>query len=204
MRNTAPAHTGRHFLQIPGPTNVPDRVLHAIAFPTIDHRGPEFGALGKEVVAGMKRVFQTDGTVVIYPSSGTGAWEAALVNTLSPGDRVLMFETGHFATPVAADGDPARARDRVRGRATGGTASTRRWSPKSSPPTGAPDQGGVRRPQRDLDRRHQPHPARSAPRSTRRGTRRCSWSTRSPRSPRSTTGMTNGGSTSPSPARKRG
>jgi len=98
MRNQPSGHTGRHFLQIPGPTNVPDRVLHAIAFPTIDHRGPEFGEIGKQVVAGMKRVFQTDGTVVIYPSSGTGAWEAALVNTLSPGDRVLMFETGHFAT----------------------------------------------------------------------------------------------------------
>src|SRR3954470_13668433 len=98
MKNTAPAHTGRHFLQIPGPTNVPDRVLHAIAFPTIDHRGAEFAELGQEAVAGMKRVFQTAGTVVIYPSSGTGAWEAALVNTLSPGDRVLMFETGHFST----------------------------------------------------------------------------------------------------------
>src|ERR1700676_1417170 len=98
MKNTAPAHTGRHFLQIPGPTNVPDRVLHAMSLPTIDHRGPEFATLGKEVVAGMKRVFQTEGTVVMYPSSGTGAWEAALVNTLSPGDRVLMFETGQFAT----------------------------------------------------------------------------------------------------------
>src|SRR6201997_5416518 len=98
MKNTAPTHPGRHFLQIPGPTNVPDRVLQAIAMPTIDHRGPEFAELGKEVVAGMRRVFQTAGTVVVYPSSGTGAWEAALVNTLSPGDRVLMFETGHFAT----------------------------------------------------------------------------------------------------------
>ncbi len=98
MKNTATAHTGRHFLQIPGPTNVPDRVLHAMAFPTIDHRGPEFSALGKEIVAGMKRVFQTHGTVVMYPSSGTGAWEAALVNTLSLGDKVLMFETGQFAT----------------------------------------------------------------------------------------------------------
>ena len=98
MKNQPTGHTGRHFLQIPGPTNVPDRVLHAIAFPTIDHRGPEFAELGQEVVAGMKRVFQTAGTVVIYPSSGTGAWEAALVNTLSPGDRVLMYETGHFAT----------------------------------------------------------------------------------------------------------
>jgi alanine-glyoxylate transaminase / serine-glyoxylate transaminase / serine-pyruvate transaminase len=98
MKNTAPVHTGRHFLQIPGPTNVPDRVLHAMAFPTIDHRGPEFAELGKEVIAGMKRVFQSNGTVMMYPSSGTGAWEAALVNTLSPGDKVLMFETGQFAT----------------------------------------------------------------------------------------------------------
>jgi alanine-glyoxylate transaminase / serine-glyoxylate transaminase / serine-pyruvate transaminase len=90
---------GRHFLQIPGPTNVPDRVLRAIDFPTMDHRGPEFGTLGKEVLAGMKRVFKsTQGEVVIYPASGTGAWEAALANTLSPGDRVLMYETGHFAT----------------------------------------------------------------------------------------------------------
>jgi alanine-glyoxylate transaminase/serine-glyoxylate transaminase/serine-pyruvate transaminase len=90
--------TGRHFLQIPGPTNVPDRVLRAIDAPTIDHRGPDFAVLGKTVIAGMKKVFKTDGDVVIYPASGTGAWEAALVNTLSPGDRVLMAETGHFAS----------------------------------------------------------------------------------------------------------
>src|SRR6516165_6489260 len=98
MKNVAPPHTGRHFLQIPGPTNVPERVLRAIAMPTIDHRGPEFALLGQEIVAGMKRVFQTEETVVVYPSSGTGAWEAALLNTLSPGDAVIMFETGHFAT----------------------------------------------------------------------------------------------------------
>src|SRR5690348_7500515 len=98
MKNIAPPHTGRHFLQIPGPTNVPDRVLQAIAMPTIDHRGPDFALLGQEIVAGMKRVFQTDDDVVVYPSSGTGAWEAALLNTLSPGDKVLMYETGHFAT----------------------------------------------------------------------------------------------------------
>ncbi len=91
-------HPGRHFLQIPGPTNVPDRVLRAMDMPTIDHRGPEFAALTLEVLAGLKRVFKTDGDVVIYPASGTGAWEAALANTLSPGDKVLMFETGHFAT----------------------------------------------------------------------------------------------------------
>jgi alanine-glyoxylate transaminase/serine-glyoxylate transaminase/serine-pyruvate transaminase len=90
--------SGRHFLQIPGPTNVPDRVLRAMAGPTIDHRGPEFSRLAREVIEGLKSVFKTTGSVVIYPSSGTGAWEAALVNTLSPGDRVLMFETGHFAT----------------------------------------------------------------------------------------------------------
>ena len=89
--------SGRHFLQIPGPTNVPDRVLRAMHHATIDHRGPEFGGLGRAVLRGMQWVFQTQSPVVIYPSSGTGAWEAALVNTLSPGDRVLMAETGHFA-----------------------------------------------------------------------------------------------------------
>jgi alanine-glyoxylate transaminase/serine-glyoxylate transaminase/serine-pyruvate transaminase len=90
--------SGRHFLQIPGPTNVPDRVLRAIDRATIDHRGPEFQKLGQEVLAGLKQVFRTKNPVVIFPASGTGAWEAALVNTLSPGDRVLMYETGHFAT----------------------------------------------------------------------------------------------------------
>ncbi len=89
---------GRHLLQIPGPTNVPDRVLRAIDRPTIDHRGPEFGHLGREILNGLKTIFRTEGPVLIFPSSGTGAWEAALVNTLSPGDRVLMYETGHFAT----------------------------------------------------------------------------------------------------------
>jgi alanine-glyoxylate transaminase / serine-glyoxylate transaminase / serine-pyruvate transaminase len=91
-------HTGRHFLQIPGPTNVPDQVLRAMAAPTIDHRGPEFANLTLRLLDAIKPVFGTVGPVVIYPSSGTGAWEAALVNTLSPGDRVLCFETGHFAT----------------------------------------------------------------------------------------------------------
>ncbi|HEX5994786.1 MAG TPA: aminotransferase class V-fold PLP-dependent enzyme [Jiangellales bacterium] len=90
--------TGRHFLQIPGPTNTPDRVLRAMAGPTIDHRGPQFAELGLEVLDGLKSVFGTTQPVVIYPASGTGAWEAALVNTLSPGDRVVCFETGHFAT----------------------------------------------------------------------------------------------------------
>jgi alanine-glyoxylate transaminase/serine-glyoxylate transaminase/serine-pyruvate transaminase len=90
--------TGRHFLQIPGPSPVPDRILRAISYPTIDHRGPEFGALGLKVIAGMQKIFKTKHPVVIYPASGTGAWEAALVNTLSPGDHVLMYETGQFAS----------------------------------------------------------------------------------------------------------
>jgi alanine-glyoxylate transaminase/serine-glyoxylate transaminase/serine-pyruvate transaminase len=90
--------SGRHFLQIPGPSPVPDRILRAMSYPTIDHRGPEFGALGRKVLADIKKIFKTEQPVVIYPASGTGAWEAALTNTLSPGDHVLMFETGHFAT----------------------------------------------------------------------------------------------------------
>jgi alanine-glyoxylate transaminase/serine-glyoxylate transaminase/serine-pyruvate transaminase len=90
-------HTGRHFLQIPGPTNVPDRVLRAMDHPVIDHRSAEFASLGAEVLEGVRKVFQTASPVVMYPASGTGAWEAAIVNTLSPGDRVLLFETGHFS-----------------------------------------------------------------------------------------------------------
>jgi alanine-glyoxylate transaminase/serine-glyoxylate transaminase/serine-pyruvate transaminase len=89
--------TGRHFLQIPGPSPVPDRILRAMSLPTIDHRGPEFGVLGMRVLKGIQQIFQTKQPVVIYPASGTGAWEAALCNTLSPGDHVLMYETGHFA-----------------------------------------------------------------------------------------------------------
>ena len=90
--------TGRHFLQIPGPSPVPDRILRAMSLPTIDHRGPEFGALGLRVLKGVQQIFQTRHPVIIYPASGTGAWEAALCNVLSPGDRVLMYETGHFAS----------------------------------------------------------------------------------------------------------
>src|SRR6266436_3811277 len=90
-------HTGRHFLHIPGPTNVPDRILRAMDHPVIDHRGPEFAKLALEVLEGMREIFQTRSRVVVYPSSGTGGCEAALVNTLSPGDRVLIFETGNYS-----------------------------------------------------------------------------------------------------------
>jgi alanine-glyoxylate transaminase/serine-glyoxylate transaminase/serine-pyruvate transaminase len=96
--NSGSFKSGRHFLQIPGPSNVPDRVLRAIDMPTMDHRGPAFGELGRRVLDGMGRVFGTEATVVIFPGSGTGAWEAAIVNTLQPGDTVLMYETGQFAT----------------------------------------------------------------------------------------------------------
>src|SRR5258708_40047682 len=91
-------HQGRHFLQIPGPSPVPDRVLRAMDMPVIDHRGAEFAELGKAVLGGCQKIFKTAGAVIVFPSSGTGAWEAAIGNTLSPGDKGLMVETGHFAT----------------------------------------------------------------------------------------------------------
>ena len=90
--------SGRHFLQIPGPSPIPERVMRAMDMPVIDHRGPEFGELGERVLDKLKGVFKTEQPVVVFPSSGTGAWEAALVNVMSPGDKVLMYETGHFAT----------------------------------------------------------------------------------------------------------
>src|SRR5215510_16427167 len=90
-------HTGRHFLQIPGPTNIPDRILRAMDRPIIDHRGPEFAEIALEIFDGLRTVFKTSGPVIMFPASGTGAWEAALVNTLSPGDRVLAFDIGEFS-----------------------------------------------------------------------------------------------------------
>ena len=195
--------SGRHFLQIPGPTNVPDRVLRAIDNPTIDHRGPEFGRLGKAVLAGIKRVFQTEQDVIIYPASGTGAWEAALVNTLSPGDRVLMAETGQFATlwkklaerlGLVVDfmpGDWRQGANAARNRET----AARRQRPR--------DQGRLRRAQRDVDRRDHADPADPRRDRPRRPPRPAASSTRSRRSARSTTATTNGASTSRSAARRR-
>src|SRR4030095_13797513 len=121
---------GRHFLQIPGPTNVPDRVLRAIAQATIDHRGSAFAALARDVLDGLQQVFQTAEPAVIYPSSVTGAWEAALVNTLSPDDTVLMFETGHFATLW---------RDMASRLGLWGGFVARGWGPWRGPPRGSPD-----------------------------------------------------------------
>src|SRR3954465_9027539 len=170
-----PFKPGRHFLQIPGPTNVPDRVLRAIAQPTIDHRGPAFSAMAREAIAGLQRIFQTAGAVIVYPSSGTGAWEAALVNTLSPGDSVLLFETGHFATlwrdmavrlgltaafvpgdwrrGGAAAAGPRRLGARG-GRGGGGAEAFGRPRPFN--------QGRRDRSQRDVERRPEPHSAGTA------------------------------------------
>ena len=155
--------SGRHFLQIPGPTNVPDRVLRAIDFPTMDHRGPEFADARQERARRHEaRVQDHAGRVVIYPASGTGAWEAALVNTLSPGDRVLMAETGHFASAVAEDGAAPRARGR--------SSSPGDWRHGADPDAiekraarrrRQTHQGGLRGAQRDLDRRRVAHRRRA-------------------------------------------
>ena len=215
MLNLDSHPAGRHFLQIPGPSPVPDRILRAMSLPTIDHRGPEFGALGREVLGGIGKVFKTRHPVVIYPASGTGAWEAALVNTLSPGDHVLMFETGHFASLWQKMATRLGSADRVprlagqrRAAAPGGGLAPRRAGRADrgtpAPRHGARDQGRVRGAQRDLDRRHLRHrfgapgDRRSGPSGAADGRHA------SPAWPAPTTATTNGASTSPSAARRRG
>ena len=170
--------SGRHFLQIPGPSPVPDRILRAMSLPTIDHRGPEFAVLGKRVIAGMQQVFQTRHPVVIYAGSGTGAWEAALSNLMSPGDAVLMFETGQFASlwhrhrpaPRPEARVPERAGHRPGDRPALVVAPSRAARPDRGAPAPGPlarDPRGLRRAQRDLDRRDLRH-RRGAPRDRRR------------------------------------
>ncbi|MDF9863404.1 aspartate aminotransferase-like enzyme [Methylorubrum pseudosasae] len=195
--------TGRHFLHIPGPSPVPERVLRAMDRQVIDHRGPDFGVLGREVLEGCRTIFRTKGPVVIYPGSGTGAWEAAIVNTLSSGDRVLMFETGHFATLwrqmaarwgievefVPGDWrhgvDPALVEAKL--------AEDRSHSFKAVMVVHNETSTGVtsRIPaiRKAIDAAGHPD--------------RCCWSTRSPRSVRSMSATTSGVSTSPSAARRR-
>ncbi len=203
MAQNSSRAAGRHFLQIPGPTPVPDRVLRALDRPVIDHRGPEFAKMAKKALEGIKTIFKTANPVIIYTATGTGAWEAALVNTLSPGDKVLMVETGQFATLWKKMAEQARPqarihRDRLAHRRRSGAdrsaicARTRtRRSRRSACCTTKP---------RPAARRRSP---RSARRSTPPGIRRCIWSTPSPRSPRPTTVTTNGASTSRSAARRR-
>ena len=145
---------GRHFLQIPGPTNCPLPVLAAIAQPTIDHRGPEFGVMAKEVLASIRTIFKTKGPVIIYPGSGTGAWEAALVNTLSPGDKVLMYETGWFADALEQARQALRHRGRAHYRRLAGGCRCRQGDRGAARRRqGRDHQGRLRRPQRDLDGR---------------------------------------------------
>ncbi len=148
--------SGRHFLQIPGPTNVPDRILRAIDAPTMDHRGPSFAALTRDILERLPKIFKTEQPVLIFPASGTGAWEAALVNCLSPNDRLLMCETGQFASrngsicreiglnPEVIPTDWRRGADAA--------AIEERLREDT-----APDQGGLRRPQRDVHRCHFQH-----------------------------------------------
>ena len=204
LRPTMSGHRGRHFLQIPGPTNVPDRVLRAIAAPTIDHRGPEFAALAADAARAAAAVFRTSGPVVVYPASGTGrvggrARQHALARRPRAGVRDRPLRDA-----VARPGPAARPAGRVRRRATGATASTRPRSTSGSPATREhAHPRGLRRAQRDVHRRH----AAASPRSARRWTPpaipRCCWSTRSRRWARSTTATTSGASTSPWPARRR-
>ena len=189
--------SGRHFLQIPGPTNVPDRVLRAIDAPTIDHRGPGFAELGLEVLSGMRWVFGTEGPVVIYPASGTGAWEAAIVNTLSPGDKVIASETGHFATlwrEMAVRLGPERrlARGRLAPRCVAGADRRRARRRRAR---------GDGRPQRDVHRRDlaDRRRARGDGRPRRAAARGHDLVARAA----STTGTTSGAWTSPSAGRRR-
>ena len=199
--------TGRHFLQIPGPSPVPDRILRAMSLPTIDHRGPEFGALGLKVLKGIQQIFQTRHPVVIYPASGTGAWEAALANTLSPGDHVLMYETGHFATLWQKMATRLGLKPEFLGLpGIEGLAARRR---AGAPDRGAPEgRQGARIKAVCVVHNETSTGATSNIAAVRKaidaaGTRRCCWSTASPAWPRPTTSTTNGAWTSPSPARRR-
>ena len=195
---------GRHFLQIPGPTNTPDRILRAMAAPTIDHRGPEFAELGREVLDGLKTVFQTAvaGRRSI-PRPGSGAWEASLVNTLSPGDAVLAFDIGEFSKNWAEVarrlGLDVELMPGTWRRGVDPDEVEQRLAARSRPS----HQSAARRPQRDVDRRHEPparDPARDRPA---RGIRRCCSSMRSRRWARSICATTSGGSTSRSRDRRR-
>ena len=203
MAKNSSRAVGRHFLHIPGPTPLPDRVLRAMDTPIIDHRGPEFAKLAKKCLEGIKTIFKTTNPVIIYTATGTGAWEGALVNTLSPGDKVLMVETGQFATLWKKMAEKHRPQARIhrhrlaqRRRSEGDRSQAARRQE-------ARDQGGLHPAQRDLDRRAHARSPKSARQSTPPSIRRCSSSTPSPRSPRPTTGTTNGASTSPSAARRR-
>ena len=167
MAQNSSRAAGRHFLQIPGPTPVPDRILRAMDTPMIDHRGPEFAKLAKQVLDGIKTIFKTTNPVIIYTATGTGAWEAALVNTLSPGDRVLMVETGQFATLWKKMAERLGLEARIHRDRLAHRRRSERDRSRAARGQEARDQGGLRPAQRDLDRL----PLRRSPRSARRSTR---------------------------------
>ena len=196
--------SGRHFLQIPGPTNTPDRVLRAMAQPTIDHRSAEFAALGRAVLDGLASgSSRPSGPVVIFPSSGTGAWEAALVNTLSPGDRVLAFDIGEFSQGLGRGRAAAGARrgDRAGRLAARRRSGSARGEAERGPRPSHPRRAG--RPQRDVDRRDQPPAGDPRARSIAPAIRRCCSSMRSRHSAPSISATTSGASTSRWPDRRR-
>ena len=203
MPQNASRLPGRHFLQIPGPTPVPDRIMRAIDMPLIDQRGPEFAKLAKRVLEGIKTIFKTTQPVIIYTATGTGAWEAALVNTLSPGDRVLMVETGQFATLWKVMAERLGLKPEFIKTDWRVGADPKVIEESFAQGQGARDQGGLRAAQRDRDRLPVADRPKSAKPSTPPAIRRCFWSIRSLRSPRPTTGTTSGASTSPSAARRR-
>jgi alanine-glyoxylate transaminase/serine-glyoxylate transaminase/serine-pyruvate transaminase len=193
MSKNSSRPVGRHFLQIPGPTALPDRVLRAMDTPIIDHRGPEFAKLAKKSLEGIKTIFKTTNPVIIYTATGTGAWEAALVNTLSPGDRVLMVETGQFATLWKNMAEklglkPEFIKTDWRVGADPATVETALRADKN----------------KEIKAVCVLHNETSTGCLSPPATRRCSSSTPSPRSPRPTTATTNGASTSPSAVRRRG
>ena len=195
--------SGRHFLQIPGPTPIPDRVLRAMDYQVLDHRGPKFQELAKRVIEKTKTIFKTKQNLIIFPASGSGAWEAGMTNTLNPGDKVLMYETGQFSTlweqlaqrlGFKTDFNRQRLAHRRRS-AEDLREARRRQEPR--------DQGGLRGASRDLRAACCRTSRPSARRSTTTTIRRCSWSTPCPASARPICASTNGRSTSWWPARRR-
>ena len=203
MAQNSSRPVGRHFLHIPGPTPVPDRVLRAMDTPIIDHRGPEFAKLAKKCLEGIKTIFKTTNPVIIYTATGTGAWEARAGQHAVARRQGADGRDRPVRHAVEEDGREARPQDRIHHHRLAHTAPTRRRSKPGCAKT------RTRRSRRSASCTTRPRPARSrrSPKSARRSTppvtRRCSWSTPSPRSPPPTTATTNGASTSPSAARRR-
>ena len=195
MAKNSSRTAGRHFLHIPGPSPLPDRILRAMDTPIIDHRGPEFAQLAKRCLEGIKTIFKTTNPVIIYTATGTGAWEAALVNTLSAGDRVLMVETGQFATLWKRMAEKLGLKPEFIETDWRIGADPNAIESTSAQRQEQGDQGGLRPAQRDVDRLPVADPGNPQGDRCDRDTRPCTWSTRSRRSRRPTTATTSGAST---------